>query len=625
MKETGDPEISLKSILFRSFKEEYQSGKHLFTAFSNTLLIAESIVLCDDDLLNLKEILVATSTNQKLFLSAANLLKKLDFKIQNIDFLGRVVSIPINAFFARFKDFDTYKVFQDISNENEYLKSVTLVCTKLNNIKNSIMEATFKNFCQFISSIDINSCQSNIVDSINTYNMSTITIIESISKVLSSLFQLEINLIWRSQENQKFIRQNIKPNHFTQLLNLIQNSPNSVVQMLITEWMWRVKNCLPPSFDIQKSFQKLKHLFLQINETNFRSSLHCFIRTINLAKKEKNQSKIIFHFRFTNIIFNDIDLESSGYIDLNQDNIAVWFIEKRNKKVPDVIIFKFFQIYNINIDEKLISFLSKEKLIAFEVFSITKPMKFVFYCYDIITKSQSLIFTQRCRCNKFSQGNQIKIKPKSKKVFDHFDNFSNKRIYADSPQSKMSIPNSNKEDEKEDNIKGGESLVDNNNISGDIKDGNDINKEEGYKIKIMTFDEIERSLDDLQVLFNKMVNELEEKVMSELNDIIDFTEKNIKELHILSQKHQKAVTNAQMAESFLLNKTSDFEDEYENSFIETEQKKNQIFNSYISQISHDKAEFINETDKIFMKNALMALSNNLQNFQTHIEENLDDK
>ena len=80
-----------------------------------------------------------------------------------------------------------------------------------------------------------------------------------------------------------------------------------------------------------------------------------------------------------------------------------------------------------------------------------------------------------------------------------------------------------------------------------------------------------------------------------------------------------------MAESFLLNKTSDFEDEYENSFIETEQKKNQIFNSYISQISHDKAEFINETDKIFMKNALMALSNNLQNFQTHIEENLDDK
>ena len=478
------------------------------------------------------------------------------------------------------------------------------------------MEATFSLFCQFISNLQ-NGDQINI----------NFFFIDFISNILSSLFQLEINLLWHSTENQNLVTQSIKSDHFFQLFNLIQLIPNSLVQMLILEWMWRAKNCLPSSFDFKSPLKKFRSSFLQINESNFRSSLHYFIRNINFECKDKNTVPKIIHFKFRTIIFNEIDLISKGYLDLNKDTIAIWFFEKGGRKIPDVIVFKFTQIYNIAIIESKISFLSKEKLIAFEIFSNSKPMKFEIHCYDAIDKDQALLFSQRSLLKKVSQRKTIIIKSKHKETSEKYENLSKKRIYANKPQEMQDLDSIdshddiiNNENDLEDQDKSNEEIINND-------DDNNIDKddEKNYKLKIMSFEDIERSLDNLQSLCKKMIDDVEKKAMYELNEIISFTETNIKELRNLSQKHKDAVDETKLTESMLEEETRKFEIESEKSFDMIENEKKNYFDTFVDEISHEKSEFINETDRVFTSNALTALSNNLLDMKTCSIKNFNDE
>lgn len=602
MKETSCSDLSLKNILF-TFNNASKSGNQYLNNFSRNLLSPKSIILEEKDILYLKKILIIASKHPEMLLHAAYFIKKLDLKIHNFSLYGNIISIPLNEILIQLSFTSPLNLSQNGCGETEYLKSLILSCTKFPNIKEAIMNTTFLLFCQFVTNI-------------NSKDQKEFFCIDFIQNILSSLFQLEINLIWHSITNQNLVNQNLKPDHFLQFINLIQIVPNSLVQMLIAEWMWRAKNCAPPSFDFKTPLRNFYTSFSQINEANFRSSLHSFIRSINAtSNNENNEKQKIIHFKFKKIIFNGINLDSNGYIDLNKETVAIWFTEKGEIKVPDVIVFKFPQIYNIAINEKKISFLSKEKLIALEVFSTSKPMRFEFHCTEIIEKKQAILFSQRCLFKKISQRKQIIVKPSSKKINDQNSSLLKKRIYAKEPQNFADRDDdemqNNENDLKVENTINEESKSDTNTIKA-IENG-----EKTYKFKIMTFGDIEKSLDDLQALYTKMINDVEKKVMSELNEIISFTESNIKELHNLSQTHQNVVEDTELTELMLDEETSNFERETEKSFNKIENETKNLFDNFVEDICHQKSEFIDETDRIFTSNALTALSNNLLNMKSH--------
>lgn len=602
MKEIREPDLSMKNILI-TFNNASKLGIHHLNDFSQSLLSAKSILFEENDIPYLKKLLTIVSKCSDMFLQAACLLKKLDIKIINFSLFGNIISIPLNEILIKLSFEKPLNFSQNGSGETEYLKSITIICTKFPNLKKSIMDATFSQYCRFVYNL-------------NNEDHKKLLFIDIISNILSSLFQLEINLIWHCTENQKLIGQNLKPNHFFYLLNLIQAIPNSLVQMLITEWMWRAKNCLPASFDLKTPLQKYQSAFLQINEKNFRSSLHTLVRSINSNNEITDENQKIIHFRFIKIIFNEIDLNSKGWIDLNKDAIAIWFTEKGERKVPDVIIFKFAQIYNIIINEDKISFLSKEKLIAFEVFSTSKPMKFEFHCNEIIEKNQAIIFSQRCLSKKISNRKQIIVALNSNKETEHTNSFLNRRIYANKPQNHEI--NYNEDDPIIENFEREE-------VNSAIDDQSTGNSERGYRIKIMSFDDIVKSLDDLQILSTKMINDLEKKVMTELNKIISFTETNIKELHTLSQKHQNVVEDIQLNELTLEKEAYNFANASEKSFNMIDDENKDLFDNFVDEICRKKTEFIDETDRVFTNNALTSLSNNLLNMKSHSIKKFNNK
>lgn len=601
MKETSSSDLSLKNIL-SSFNNASKSGNQYLNDFSRNLLSSKSIILEEKDILYFKKILIITSKHPEMLLHAAYFIKKLDLKIQNFSLYGNIISIPLNEILIQLSFTSPLNLSQNGCGETEYLKSLTLSCIKFPNVKEAIMNTTFLLFCQFVTNI-------------NSKDQKQFFCIDFIQNILSSLFQLEINLIWHSTTNQNLVSRNLRPDHFLHFINLIQIIPNSLVQMLIAEWMWRAKNCAPSSFDFKTPLRNFYTPFSQINEANFRSSLHSFIRSINtMTNNENNEKQKIIHFKFKKIIFNGINLDSNGYIDLNKETIAIWFTEKGEIKVPDVIVFKFTQIYNIAINEKKISFLSKEKLIALEVFSTSKPMKFEFHCTEIIEKKQAILFSQRCLFKKISQKKQIIVKPSSNKITDQNSSLLKKRIYAKEPQNFDDLDDeiqNNESDQKEEKIFNEEPKSDTDTTEA-IENG-----EKTYKFKIMTFGDIEKSLDDLQTLCTKMINDVEKKVMSELNEIISFTESNIKELHNLSQTHQNVVEDTELTELMLDEEASNFERETEKSFNKIENETKNVFDNFVEDICHKKAEFIDETDRIFTSNALTALSNNLLNMKSH--------
>ena len=395
--------------------------------------------------------------------------------------------------------------------------------------------------------------------------------------ILSSFFELLINLISQCPDNRSVAMNYLNESHFAKCLELIIACNDSLAQMLITEWLWRSLNSTTQKINKEKVFGKLNDDFNQISPKNFRESIHTFIMAVN----KKNKSPIS-HIQFTNLKYNDIPVNISGWIDINPKTFAIWII-KKSLNLPDVVVLRIDMTYNAKINESKnqLIFSTKEIIGAFNEISCERPTSFLFIVKNL-SKEDIRNFTEKSH----NKNGKISINEK----INTQTTLDKRRIYAKPKQFDEDAyeENENKTDFNED------------------FDYGKITQEKEIDIK-----NIEKKLNEFQRHAEESINNTEKMVTQEVNSIISKIIDNMRILKQMADQH-KEITQVTLEENRgIADNVSKIEKEFKANHNETSQKREAISSSVKKDINEEKQRFLQETNSAFENNAIIGLSNNL--------------
>lgn len=351
--------------------------------FTSEVLRSNSFEINESNISSLNQIFSSIPIESEKLSTISYFLSISHFQESIVNSFGEVISIIINKIYIELQSKLSIPP-SAAQNIISYFKSISTICNRKSEIKPIILSSTISTFSEFLLNADLSTDQLDF----------------------SSIFFLAVNLISKCPQNQILIQKFITPDHFTKLFSYVKLSTDSYTQMLIVEWMWRVFKSTQNSIELLNSLNECKTSFLNIDHNQFRKSLHLFLETVNI------ENQFIDHISFVNLIYNGINLNTSGFLDVNQNSMVIWLIDKV-MKLPDVVIFKFNQISNFKIETDSIYFLSKDKLSSFEHISNQKPMMFQFQCEPI---SKQHIFM-----NKLTKKRLIMIKSQSNQL-NQFEN-----------------------------------------------------------------------------------------------------------------------------------------------------------------------------------------------------------
>jgi hypothetical protein len=400
------------------------------------------------------------------------------------------------------------------------------------------------------------------------------------NSVLTALFEFEITMISQCPENWKMVANVIRSEQLTKCYDLITQSRDSLSQMLIAEWMWRVKNKRGQSPG-DPTFGPFEPLFEKITPDHFRSSLHALVRAINERSHVPNSRKVL-HIEFKELEVNSRDIGCLGFIDLNSDTLAVWLFEKCDP-LPDVVVFRLKHLTNPATDQKSLRFTTHEKLPAFDRIATQRPLSFVF----TLEKTTKLILSEfLARCKSPA--------PKSA-----------------APRKSAAAPGGRVFATRTDDIpptRGRRKLI-------DRAEDHDLFTEISTQDKQISVEQIDRQVTDF---FNKSkasIEEVEARLTAELQEIIAKLADQRTMLAQFSQQHRHLMESTTYENTQISRVVRSLEAEFEARHDETTKKREALTSGVMQDIIVEKKKFLEETRSAFQQNAIVGLLRNIGSLQ----------
>ncbi|OHT07067.1 hypothetical protein TRFO_05261 [Tritrichomonas foetus] len=497
--------------------------------FQKFILLQKKVELENDDFRILSDIIKNIHCYPEKLDYIANFLKSVTSPIPAD--LGYIIGNSINQILNNHE-----KQAYSEAKICDYFKSITYLSTNFPNIKNIIMESTISTFSEVLL---------NLTNFGNSF--------------IQELFQLEVTLLLKCQESKKIIHHYITSFHFTSLFKEIINSHNSLTQMIVIEWMWRAKNCFSTNeIDFTKIFGEE---FIQLDSMNFRQNLHQFVRELN-----KN-NEFIKHIEFSNLKYCHKNVSVGGWIDLQQDNITIWFFHK-NQRIPDVLVLNNNQISNLHIhpNKNIIEFFYSSRIVFFEeLFALpnnSPRISFEFTCIFHISDIQSFLKLIQRKKNPIMKDSQME---EGDLICSEFYSHLPNRIYA-----------------------GMNSVFD-----------------------------LENSLKEIENDLTKMIDDAESKIIDELNTTIKTLNQNMQILESIQERNKIVIFetlntgNESISEVKIIKQETKY---YFSKKEKTIEKQHSIFRNIII---HKKKQFLKETHRIFSNNVLVTLSKDAINLRNH--------
>lgn len=373
--------------------------------------------------------------------------------------------------------------------------------------------------------------------------------------ILTALFELEITMISQCPDNWQIMERVISPDHIKMCMRLIESTPDSLAQMLISEWMWRVKNRLAMTPIIDQVLRDFGPLFnaISISSGNFRASLHEFIRAVN----QKRRTGVV-HSEFQEFAMNSTVLGCSGWIDINQNAMVVWLFQK-SEQMPDVVVFRMKHISKAVADTDKLSFITNERLSVFDQFTKERPLHFEFQ--TLCSKPFMTELAKRCPLTVPKQSPQ---------------NPRPARTYA--AKSKPALDDTDKP-------------------------------------KDVSFDQIQKQITDFHEASKKSIEDFRDRVTDELHEIIARASEQKKLLAQFSQQHRQLADSTTSENQQIAKTVSSLEREFETRHDDTMKNRESIMTRTLDDIAQLKRQFIEETNLAFEQNAIVGFCNNLANLQ----------
>jgi hypothetical protein len=386
--------------------------------------------------------------------------------------------------------------------------------------------------------------------------------------VLAALFELQIVMISQCPENWPLAEQFLNARHWSRAFDLISDNQDSLSQMLITEWMWRVKNRTNGRIDCLGKFEPL---FNDINVENFRASLHSFVRAVNKESTARISHRVV-HVQYSGIKVNGIEARCSGWIDFNQETVVLWLFSKP-PDLPDVVVFRLKHISDPTVDPSHVRFSTREKVTAFDRITSQRPLAFDF---TVVSSAQSAINELGKRLNNGVKDPPRKLAEPKNRVFAE----KAEDIIAKKPAPKPKSADG---------------------VSTQDQD--------------LTVDQLERQVSEFYTRSKASIDDLESKVTTELRDIVARVTDQKRTLLQLQQQHQQMAHATTAENTRIAAAVAALESEAEMRHGETMKKREAISAAVLKEIAEVKQQFLEETDAAFKQNAIVALAENLTNLQ----------
>lgn len=520
-----------------------------WTEFKRALLVAKPGPLDRRAVMNLKLVFSEVGDDQDRLASVSHFLKIFSKALRKDELKGEIGHI-----ICRILANDELK---NTSEAVDFLKAVGMICMQNLVMRNKLFEETVEEFTKSLKRG-----------------------LKADPQFLTALFELEITMISQCPENWHVIERYIGKDHLKKCYRLIVKTNDSLAQMLMSEWMWRVKNRLSMTPVMDEVLKDLSPMFNEItlSKGNFRESLHAFIRTVNQESKTDDASKVI-HAPFSLLLMNDKNLKCTGWIDINQDTVVIWLFEKV-ENLPDVVVFRLKYISEPKCDAKKLRFSTKEKLSAFDKITSERPLRLQFE----ISGSKKFTYEFMTRCNRPRQATpQAVVPPKN-------------RVYAKKPGASVTPKPAMK----------GVSIYD--EATGHIGLPSTEQRD-------LSVEQIDRQVTEFYEKSRSAMEELRTRIQNELQAIITKAGEQKKLLAQFAQQHRQ-MAEATTAENAKIAATvQGLEQEFELRHDDTVKRRSAIMNSTMEDIHSLKQQFIDETNAAFENNAIIGLSQNLSNLQ----------
>ena len=279
--------------------------QEFWTEFKRSLLGAKAGPLDRRAVMNLKLVFNEIGNDSDKLAVMSHFLKVFSKSLKKDELKGEIASIICSIL-----ESDKMKGSEAV----EFMKVSGAICTQNMAMRNKLFEETVEEFTH--------SLRRGLTGD---------------AQFLVALFELEITMMSQCPENWPLLERHIGKEHLMQCYQLIVKTNDSLAQMLMVEWMWRVKNRLSMTPVMNEILKDLGPMFnsITLSSGNFRESLHSFVRTVNQESMTDDTSKVI-HSRFNRVLMNDKNLRCSGWIDINQDTHVL------EKKCPFMLFMKFF-------------------------------------------------------------------------------------------------------------------------------------------------------------------------------------------------------------------------------------------------------------------------------------------
>ena len=393
-------------------------------------------------------------------------------------------------------------------------------------------------------------------------------------KILLELFLFENSLLSHSKIDLQFLNQFFQSDHLYSCYKLMKEQNESIIQINIVEFIWRINRILKFSKQILENiFENNLNFFLLINKSNFKSSIHQFIREIN-NKNSKNIKEKILHIPFKSILINKFKYNISGFIDINIDNLLI-LIEKKSIKesFPDIMIYQMSLFESNYFNSNNLIFLSKENNNSF---GINNSILYEFECNQSPINF-SIEYQRRCKLNQ------------------------NNKIIKNSKESLIKSPKKDKN----------RTFAMNNNFENYSTLKNKLNNIENIEEKITKFHE--NTI--------KILNDIESRATTEIDDINNRLKDQSRILQQLFEQHQELTLLTTKENNETSINIKQISDEFENRHGEMKSKRNNLLNNLLQEIKSEENIYINNSKNLFEKNAIVGIINTFNQMQEICENN----
>jgi hypothetical protein len=388
--------------------------------------------------------------------------------------------------------------------------------------------------------------------------------------ILAALFELQIVMISQCPDNWPLVDQFLTGRHWSKCFALICENHDSLSQMLIAEWMWRINNRTKSKTQYLGEFEPL---FNEITADNFRGPLHAFVRALNRETKAPLSGRVV-HAEYSRMKLNSENARCSGWIDFNQDTVVVWLFDK-SANLPDVVVLKTKHITDPIADPARIQFTTREKVTAFDKITSQRPLVFDF----ALGKTTKTVVAE-CQ----------------------------RRLLSRKPPGKLAEPRTRIFAER------GSDVIARKTFKK-AKSAADVLEEISTQDQELSVEQIERQIAEFHGRSTASIEELEARITKELQEIIGRVGEQKRTLVQFTQQHQQLVQATTAENGRVARAVAALEAEAEVRHGEVTKKREAISRAVLDEIAGLKQQFLGETDAAFARNAIVSLADTLGTLQ----------